>query len=539
MRPLQVDAVGWVTAGPKKDPVRLVGVNVDTYIFEDGRVPPPWFVGSKDFEDLAKWGMNSFRLNMDYRWFISKKLDQVNPKGWEYLDWVVSEAERNRLYVILDMHIPVGGMQVGGHVTKLWTDEKLQQVFIDLWKQIADRYKNSPAIAGYYLIGEPTPKKRAQWQTLAQATYDAIREVSPDQVVIVEAPNSGDGDLAQLKPLNGTNIMYSWQYYEPFPFTHQGASWEEPGGLQADDVTYPGTIIEDFKTLGSASLPVQAPTPTWQQLVTGPMVPPADATHLTVALHVSGGQGEVDFDDVTILENGKPIDMLDPGFEDAKLINERGDKLPDYWHAKGNKKSVKWVAGEDAHGGQHYIAFQDSAGAATLRQASGSATGLYPVKPGATYVVGVWVRGGRANLLPEKSKKGEELPGFEGVQIGWAHAETAYWGPQELERAVYDNLMAWSQKYQVPVYVPEFAASAAAPGRSDLIWTRDVLAAFDKYGLSWHLWDFRDIRGPDENILHIMGLYDGPEGSDSSQCTLDTKLLDVLKPAMKRANQTE
>ena len=149
LQPLQVNEKGWVAVSAQapgvagaqapglagaqapgvagtQTPVRLTGVNVDGYIFEDGRIPPPWFITDKDFACLAEWGANSFRLNMDYRWFVSEDLQQVNPKGWEYVDWVVAEAEKYRLYVILDMHIPVGGMQVGGNVTKLWRDANLQ-----------------------------------------------------------------------------------------------------------------------------------------------------------------------------------------------------------------------------------------------------------------------------------------------------------------------------------------------------------------------------------------------------------------------------
>ena len=521
LQPLQVNEKGWVVAGTQT-PVRLAGVNVDTYIFEDGRIPPPWFVTDQDFADLAAWGSNSFRLNMDYRWFLSKDLQQVNPKGWEYVDWVVAEAERHRLYVILDMHIPVGGMQVGGNVTKLWRDANLQKVFIELWQQIAGRYKNSPAIAGYYLIGEPTPRKAADWQKLAQDTLDGIRQVSPDQVVIVESPNGDEDGLSYITPLNGTNVMYAWQFYEPFPFTHQGASWEEPGALKAENVMYPGRIIDEFKTRGTDEIEASDPYPVWTQLISAPFTAPAKATHLTLRLKAAAGAGAISFDDVQVLENAQPLALLNPSFEEGKLVGERRDKLPDDWHASGSRRSIRWEKA-DGHGSDRCITFLGSKKSVALAQSAGSETGLYPVKPGATYMASVWVKG-------DRQAKGAGT----GLEIEWVSAQGQDWGPAQLEETIVDNVVKWSQANRVPVYVPEFAASAVAPKRSDLTWTRDTLAIFDKYGLSWHLWDWRDVRGEGENIEHIMGLYDGPEGADSGRCALDKELLEVMKAGWRK-----
>ena len=530
LQPLQVNEKGWVIAGAgapglagTQTPVRLAGINVDGYIFEDGRIPPPWFITDKDFADLAQWGANSFRLNMDYRWFLSRDLQQVNPKGWEYVDWVVAEAERHRLYVILDMHIPVGGMQVGGNVTKLWQDANLQRVFIELWQQVAGRYQNSPAIAGYYLIGEPTPRKAAEWQKLAQDTLEAIRQVTPDQVVIVESPNGNADGLGYIKPLKGTNVMYAWQFYEPFAFTHQGASWEEPGALRAENVMYQGNIIEEFKTRGTDEIEAAEAYPVWTQLISAPLTAPAKATYLTLRLKAAAGEGPVSFDDLQVLENGRPMELLNPDFEEGKLVNERRDKLPDYWHASGARKSIRWEK-TDSHSGKRCITFLGSKKPAALAQAAGSETGLYPVKKDAVYMVSVWVKGDR-----QATQEGT------GLEIRWASAQGQYWGPEQLEETIVDNVVKWSQANRVPVYVPEFAASAAAPNRSDLMWTRDTLAIFDKYGLSWHLWDWRDVRGEEENINHIMGLYDGPEGADSGRCALDKKLLEVLQAGWRKS----
>ena len=80
--------------------------------------------------------------------------------GFARVDSVVNWCRDNKLYLILDMHDAPGG-QTGDNIDDsygypwLFESERSQQLFCDIWRNIAERYKNEPVILGYELINEP------------------------------------------------------------------------------------------------------------------------------------------------------------------------------------------------------------------------------------------------------------------------------------------------------------------------------------------------------------------------------------------------
>ena len=64
------------------------------------------------------------------------------------------------LYLILDMHDAPGG-QTGDNIDDsygypwLLENEDCQKQFVDIWVNIASRYKEEPVILGYDLMNEP------------------------------------------------------------------------------------------------------------------------------------------------------------------------------------------------------------------------------------------------------------------------------------------------------------------------------------------------------------------------------------------------
>ena len=52
---------------------------------------------------------------------------------------------------------------------------------------------------------------------------------------------SGLADLLVLEPLADPNIIYTFHDYEPFPFTHQGATWTTPDVRPERAIPYPSS----------------------------------------------------------------------------------------------------------------------------------------------------------------------------------------------------------------------------------------------------------------------------------------------------------
>jgi endoglucanase len=68
----------------------------------------------------------------------------------------------------------------------------------------------------------------AAWNDLSARALEIIRGTNPERTVIVAALNIGEvGTIKALKlPKADRNLIVTVHYYDPFHFTHQGASWD-------------------------------------------------------------------------------------------------------------------------------------------------------------------------------------------------------------------------------------------------------------------------------------------------------------------------
>ena len=64
----------------------------------------------------------------------------------------------------------------------------------------------------------------------------------PNNTIIASGAHwSGLTDLLALEPLADPNVIYTFHDYEPFPFTHQGATWTSPEVRPERAIPYPST----------------------------------------------------------------------------------------------------------------------------------------------------------------------------------------------------------------------------------------------------------------------------------------------------------
>ena len=125
------------------------------------------------------------------------------------------------LNVIIDMH----------NYDELFADPAGNTTrFAELWRQVAAEFRTAPANVWFELINEPhgslTDANLLSVQTPALA---AIRTTNPARPVIVGGQNySGIDSLATLAFPNDPNIVPTFHYYDPFDFTHQGATFVSP-----------------------------------------------------------------------------------------------------------------------------------------------------------------------------------------------------------------------------------------------------------------------------------------------------------------------
>ena len=182
-----------------------------------------------------QWNANVIRWQLIRRGRIADPLDLVAYDRWlqsalSDLDALLPACETNGLLVVLDLHSPPGGRSTqGGYAGSdngLFTSAACQQRFVELWQEIARKYKDSPAIWAYDLANEPVesigPDNLADWQELSERAAKAIRAIDPDKTIIVEPPRWGSPEgLLEFEPIDVPNVVYSVHMYIPHGFTHQ------------------------------------------------------------------------------------------------------------------------------------------------------------------------------------------------------------------------------------------------------------------------------------------------------------------------------
>ena len=187
----------------------------DNYITED------------DIRFIASTGANTVRLPFHYKLFTDEDYmgKTSNQDGFARVDSIVKWSKANNLYVILDMHDAPGG-QTGDNIDDsfgypwLMENEEAQQLFCNIWKNIASYYKNEPAILGYELINEPIghyfdnlDELNSRLQPLQKRAVAAIREVDPNHIILIGAPQWN----SNFEPLTDTDydpqLMFTCHRY--------------------------------------------------------------------------------------------------------------------------------------------------------------------------------------------------------------------------------------------------------------------------------------------------------------------------------------
>jgi aryl-phospho-beta-D-glucosidase BglC (GH1 family) len=158
------------------------------------------YITREDIRYIRKTGMNTIRIPFHYKLFTDEDYMGlvVDQDGFQRLDSLVEWCRESEIYLILDMHDAPGG-QTGDNIDDsygypwLMTSEESQQQFIEIWKKIADHYKNEPVILGYDFLNEPIAPYfgddmkmlNAALEPLYKRVVAAIREVDKNHIVML------------------------------------------------------------------------------------------------------------------------------------------------------------------------------------------------------------------------------------------------------------------------------------------------------------------------------------------------------------------
>ncbi len=174
---------------------------------------------------IADLGFNHVRIPI--RWEPSDRSMSTTPYTisatfLNRIKQVVDSVINNGMFAIINMH----------HHDVLYEDPDGQKErFIAQWEQISEFFKDYSDTLLFEILNEPhgnlVPDK---WNVFAADALTKIREDNPERIVLIGTPEYGGlGGLPSLVIPDDEFIILTVHYYNPFQFTHQGASWVGDG----------------------------------------------------------------------------------------------------------------------------------------------------------------------------------------------------------------------------------------------------------------------------------------------------------------------
>lgn len=211
-----------------------------------------WFAQARDYsparlrsyttaDDIAlmhAMGFDHVRLSIDGDELLrAPPPNGLNAAFVAELDAAVNTMLKDDLRVIVDVH-PSNAFK-----RQLRSEDAAVTRFCALWSALAGHYaQTDPDRVFFEVLNEPEFENMQQWNAVQTRAIAAIRQAAPHHTIIATAQRySGLTDLLTLEPVADPNVIYTFHDYEPFPFTHQGATWTMEQVRPLRGVPYPSS----------------------------------------------------------------------------------------------------------------------------------------------------------------------------------------------------------------------------------------------------------------------------------------------------------
>ena len=211
-----------------------------------------WFAQASDYskahlesdtteQDIAlikKIGFDHVRLTIDPTpLFNSDAPERISADYQTYLDHALDLILAHGLAVIVDIH-PSDEFK-----TWLNSNDGHVEAFGKFWQRFSQHLSTrDPERVFFEPINEPMVEDGYRWFGIQGKLISAIRAGAPRHTIIASGHRwSGLPELLFLTPYADRNIVYNFHFYEPFTFTHQGATWGGPNVPFYKNVPYPST----------------------------------------------------------------------------------------------------------------------------------------------------------------------------------------------------------------------------------------------------------------------------------------------------------
>lgn len=208
-------------------PVRQDG----TYVWPPYRELAEWG-RPRDFAQIKSLGFDFVRLSVDPGPLLASK-GKRRRQAVERLEEAVKQVMASGLKVIVDLH-PVSQVQAWSAVAiEVSADDPMAARYRSAVKSVAAMLQRvGPDRVALELMNEPQyypcdGSGGRKWEAVLERLVREARGAAPDLTLIVSGACGGNvTGLVQLDPakFGDKNLLYSFHFYEPLPFTHQGVA---------------------------------------------------------------------------------------------------------------------------------------------------------------------------------------------------------------------------------------------------------------------------------------------------------------------------
>lgn len=237
-------------------------------------------LSSAEIQRLRDLGLDHVRLPINLQNFAGPAPDYPLPPAlFQKLNQVIAALNQAGLVVVLDHH---GDELKGANDT-----QRISQ----LWRQVAQQLKSIPADRLVFeVFNEPTQIDVKIWKGIAQSALSAIRAVDPQRTVVIGSVLWNQvHTLASMGTFQDANVIYTFHFYEPMLFTHQGATWVEGmfKGQPQEEIAFPYDARRPLPPLSAQSQKIDWVKKEYTDYATYRGTPQAIDTSLQVAVQFS------------------------------------------------------------------------------------------------------------------------------------------------------------------------------------------------------------------------------------------------------------
>lgn len=176
-------------------------------------------IADDDFSIIKAAGFATVRIPVSWSTHAQQSAPYtIDPAFLGRVHHVVDLATAAGLNVMLNVH----------NYDELTADPAANAArFAGLWRQIAASFAAAPTSVWFELLNEPHDKLTdANLSATLAPALAAVRASNPTRPVVIGGQSwSSLKSLDTLTLPNDPNVVPTFHYYDPFAFTHQGATW--------------------------------------------------------------------------------------------------------------------------------------------------------------------------------------------------------------------------------------------------------------------------------------------------------------------------